>query len=256
MNISRGFRGPNISELASNGVHEGSIRYELGNTNLSPEYSWQADAGLDFTSKMVSASLSLFANHIENYIFTHRLSGIITDGRNTYQYTSGNARLWGGEVSIEIHPLERLHFLNTFSYVDSRQLHQPEESRYLPFIPAPRWTSGLKFDIPTANLPFNNAYASIGLECYLKQSHYYKHDDTETETPSYSLVNLSLGTDISYHKKKIATLHIIANNIFDRAYQNHLSRLKYADVNPITGRQGVFDMGRNICMKLLIPIAL
>ncbi|MBQ2130025.1 MAG: hypothetical protein II431_01655, partial [Prevotella sp.] len=60
----------------------------------------------------------------------------------------------------------------------------------------------------------------------------------------------------SYHKKKIATLHIIANNIFDRAYQNHLSRLKYADVNPITGRQGVFDMGRNICMKLLIPIAL
>ena len=256
MNISRGFRGPNISELASNGVHEGSIRYELGNTNLSPEYSWQADAGLDFTSKMVSASLSLFANHIENYIFTHRLPGIITDGRNTYQYTSGNARLWGGEVSIEIHPIERLHFLNTFSYVDSRQLHQTEESRYLPFIPAPRWTSGLKFDIPTANLPFNNAYASIGLECYLKQSHYYKHDDTETETPSYSLVNLSFGTDISYHKKKIATLHIIANNIFDRAYQNHLSRLKYADVNPITGRQGVFDMGRNICMKLLIPIAL
>ena len=40
----------------------------------------------------------------------------------------------------------------------------------------------------------------------------------------------------------------------DVAYQNHLSRLKYADENPLTGRSGVFDMGRNLTFKLTVPI--
>ena len=48
LNVARGFRTPNMSELASNGVHEGSIRYELGNQQLKAEYSLQADLGLDF----------------------------------------------------------------------------------------------------------------------------------------------------------------------------------------------------------------
>ena len=51
LNLARGFRTPNMSELASNGVHEGSIRYELGNQQLKAEYSLQADLGLDFTSR-------------------------------------------------------------------------------------------------------------------------------------------------------------------------------------------------------------
>ncbi len=34
LNIARGFRTPNISELASNGVHEGTYRYEIGSNEL------------------------------------------------------------------------------------------------------------------------------------------------------------------------------------------------------------------------------
>ena len=69
LNIARGFRTPNMSELASNGIHEGSLRYEVGNQQLKAEYSLQADLGLDFTSQYVSAQLALFANRIDNYIF-------------------------------------------------------------------------------------------------------------------------------------------------------------------------------------------
>ena len=64
MNIARGFRTPNISEMASNGVHEGSQRYERGNQQLKAEYSLQADLGLDFTSRYVSAQVALFANQL------------------------------------------------------------------------------------------------------------------------------------------------------------------------------------------------
>jgi iron complex outermembrane receptor protein len=36
------------------------------------------------------------------------------------------------------------------------------------------------------------------------------------------------------------------------AYQNHLSRLKYAAINEATGRVGVFNMGRNFSFKVNI----
>ena len=256
MNVARGFRCPNISEMASNGVHEGSIRYELGQPDLSPEYSWQGDIGMDLTTELATVQLSLFANHIDNYIFSRRLAGVITEGFATYQYTAGNARLWGAEASVEIHPMERLHVLNSFSYVNTRLLHQPIESRYLPFTPAPRWIANVKWDIPN-NLRFlQHPTVSFGWECHLKQSHIYALDDTETTTPSYTLFNASAGTDILCKGKRIAVINLIANNIFNRAYQNHLSRLKYADVNTKTGRQGIYGMGRNICIKLTIPITL
>ena len=107
MNIARGFRTPNMSELASNGVHEGSVRYELGNQQLKSEYSLQADLGLDFTSRYVSAQLALFANRINNYIFTHRVAEEKEEGYLTYAYTQGDARLLGfeGWCGLSPHPL-------------------------------------------------------------------------------------------------------------------------------------------------------
>jgi iron complex outermembrane receptor protein len=95
---------------------------------------------------------------------------------------------------------------------------------------------------------------ALGLECNLEQNHYYKVDDTETRTPSYTLLSLSAGTDIMIRKKKWAEIYITADNLLNRAYQNHLNRLKYCDVNNVTGRQGVYNMGRNIVMKLVVPI--
>ena len=114
MNLARGFRTPNMSELASNGVHEGSLRYELGSQDLKAEYSLQADLGMDFTSRYISAQIALFANKINNYIFMHRLSEIKEDGYLTYAYTQGDARLLGFELGIDFHPIHSLHFANNF----------------------------------------------------------------------------------------------------------------------------------------------
>ena len=269
MNVARGFRTPNMSELASNGVHEGSIRYELGNQQLKAEYSLQADLGLDFTSRYVSAQLALFANRIDNYIFTHRLPEEIEEGYLTYAYTQGDARLLGFEAGVDFHPVHSIHFSNTFSFVDAQQMHASSDTKYLPFTPAPRWTSELKWELfhhshSTVNHHhnansihrslLNNLYIAAGLECYLKQSHIYSADDTETTTPGYALLSLSAGTDINVNGKKIAEFYITADNLLNKAYQSHLNRLKYADVNSVTGRRGVFNMGRNVTFKVVIPI--
>ena len=268
LNLARGFRTPNMSELASNGVHEGSIRYELGDQQLKAEYSLQADLGLDFTSRYVSAQLALFANRINHYIFTHRVAEEIEEGYLTYAYTQGDARLLGFEAGVDFHPIHSVHFSNTFSYVDARLT---SDDKYLPFTPAPHWSSELKWELfhhshTTVNhhhttdaahrSVFNNLYIAAGLDCYLKQTHIYDVDDTETVTPGYALLSLSAGTDIQIKRKKVAELYITADNLLDKAYQNHLSRLKYADENTVTGRRGVYNMGRNITFKVVVPIKL
>ena len=256
LNISRGFRAPNMSELGSNGVHEGTVRYEIGNHDLRPEYSWQADLGMDFTSKYLSAQVALFANRIDNYVFSHRVNEIIEPGYDTYEFTQGDARLLGFEAGFDFHPIHQLHFANAFSLVDARQLHQPEETKYLPMTPAPRWTADLKYEFTHNGRWLNNSYVAFGLECNLRQNHYYMADDTETATPSYTLLNISAGTDVKFKGKKVAEVHMTIDNLTNRAYQNHLSRLKYTDFNVVTGRQGVFNMGRNITFKVNVPISI
>ena len=271
MNIARGFRTPNMSELASNGVHEGSVRYELGNQQLKSEYSLQADLGLDFTSRYVSAQLALFANRINNYIFTHRVAEEKEEGYLTYAYTQGDARLLGFEAGVDFHPIHSVHFSNAFSYVDAQQMHAAPGTKYLPFTPAPKWSSELKWELSHHSHPtiahhhttdaahrslLNNLYVAVGLDCYLKQTHIYRADATETETPGYALLSLSAGTDLQLHGKKVAEFYFTADNLLDKAYQNHLSRLKYADENAVTGRRGVYNMGRNITFKVVIPITL
>lgn len=52
-----------------------------------------------------------------------------------------------------------------------------------------------------AALSFNNLYVAAGLNYYLKQSHIYKADNTETVTPSYALMNFSAGTDVQWKGK-------------------------------------------------------
>ena len=249
LNVARGFRAPNMSELGSNGVHEGTLRYEIGNSQLKAEHSLQADLGADWSSPFVSAQVALFVNRISNFIFAHRTNEVMEEGLRTYRYTQGDARLMGFEASVDMHPVHRLHIGSTFSMVDARQLHQPRETRYLPLTPPARWTADVKYELTHSGHTLNNAYVAVGMECCLRQNHYYMADDTETATPSYTLLNMTAGTDVLVGHRKIAELYITVSNLTNRAYQSHLSRLKYCDVNPVTGRQGISNMGRNITLK-------
>ena len=247
-NVARGFRAPNLSELGSNGEHEGTLRYEVGNKDLKPEFSLQGDLGMDFSSRYVSGQLAVFANRIDNYIYPAFNGGFSDEGLPVYAYRSGDARLEGVEASLDIHPFHSLHLGNTFSYVRGRQVGGDD----LPMMPAPRWTSELKYELTHDGHLLNNTYFAANLSHSFRQDHFLP--GTETATPAYTLIGLGAGTDLVIRGKTRASLHVLLDNVTDVAYQNHLSRLKYADENPKTGRMGIFDMGRNLTFKLSIPI--
>ena len=263
LNFSKGFRAPSINELSSNGVHEGTIRYEIGNSKLKPESSLQIDYELGFESEHVSSKLNLFINSIDNYIFSRKLpakagTDSIIDNFPAFKFTSGNARIMGGEFSIDIHPhpLDWLHFENSFSYVNSQLINQPDSTRYLPLTPAPKWKSALRVDVHNSFKNFKNLYFLLEIEHYFRQDNIYAAYHTETATPAYTLLNSSIGTDVVVKKHTLFSIYLNGSNLTDEAYQSHLSRLKYAPTNYLTGRTGVFNMGRNVSLKVIVPVDL
>ncbi|HEX2787862.1 MAG TPA: TonB-dependent receptor [Ignavibacteria bacterium] len=264
LNIARGFRAPNIAELGSNGVHEGTIRYEIGNDNLKPEHSLQGDLGFFLNTSHVSSELSVFYNSIDNYIFLEKL--INTTGQDSivypkdplavFKFVQGNAYLLGGEFSIDIHPhpLDWLHFENSIAYVLGIQRNQPDSMKYLPFIPAARLRSELKAEINKIGSFINDGYVFVEGDYTFAQNNYFSAFNTETATPSYLLFSAGFGGDIINNNGNTILKYILSvNNIFDVAYQNNMSRLKYAPENLATGREGIYNMGRNISFKVSVP---
>ena len=88
-------------------------------------------------------------------------------------------------------------------------------------------------------------FVEAQVDCYLTQNNVRLLNDTETPTPSYTLLNASFGTDFYAKGRRVLSLHFTAHNILNRAYQSHLNRLK---------ENGIYDMGRNFGVKVLVPI--
>ncbi|MFT4153299.1 TonB-dependent receptor [Parafilimonas sp.] len=267
-NIARGFRAPNFAELSSNGAHEGTNRYEIGNADLKSETSLQGDAGIELTTAHVSLDASLFYNHIHNFIFYERMQNasggdsLITDAESgdelqVFKFAQQTANLYGAELSLDIHPhpLDWLHFKNTFSYTRGQFSEAIDGSRNIPFVPAARLITALAVDVLRKGNFIRNITAGIESDYNFAQNNPFTGYDTETATPGYWLVGANISADIASKGKTICTLSITGNNLGDIAYQNNLSRFKYLDVNNVTGRQGVFNMGRNFGIKLNVPLS-
>ena len=264
-NLSRGFRAPNMAELASNGRHEGTFRYEIGNPNLSPEKSHQIDLAYFFNKEHISVELTPFVNLISNYVFTEKLKAIggsdsiadPSDPAPVYKFMSGNATLFGGEIYVDIHPhpLDWLHVENSFSYVQATQLNQPDSTRYLPFIPAPKYRGEVKAMFKSVGKTLSNSYVKFAVDYYFEQNRYYSANGSETATPAYTLLSAGLGTNVKgFNRSDFLSIYVSGDNLTDVAYQSHLSRLKYASENLYTGRTGVFNMGRNISIKFIFNL--
>jgi iron complex outermembrane receptor protein len=264
-NIARAFRAPGISELASNGAHEGTNRFEHGNIDLKSEISTQFDASIEFNSKHFNLNIAGYLNQFDQFIFYRKLqsftgldSVIENDGNTFYafQFQQQAAKLFGTEVTLDIHPhpLDWLHIENALSLVRGLFNQSIENNKNMPFIPAPRLLSQCRADFKKVSNTIRNAYLKIEADNVFIQRNAFTAYNTETPTLGYTIINAGIGGTFYNHKgKELLSVALNAQNITDVAYQNHLSRLKYTAVNSVTQRTGVFNMGRNIALKINWP---
>jgi iron complex outermembrane receptor protein len=267
LNLARGFRAPSIPELATNGAHEGTNRYEYGDQNLKSETTFQADLGFEVNSDHILLSASTFYNHIKNFIFYSKLAGstggdsLVEVGGDfipAFKFGQRNATLAGAEVLLDLHPhpLDWLHWQNTISYVRGTFSQPIEGVKNVPFIPATRWISELRAKFLPSGKGLRNLSPSIEVEHTFKQNKPFTPYETETATAGYTLLNAGISVNVVRKNETLFSLFFNATNLGDVAYQNHLSRLKYTALNVATGRRGVFNTGRNFSIKINVPLSI
>lgn len=263
INASRGFRAPTVPELSSNGVHAGTFRYEIGKLDAVPEVAYQGDLGMTFESKNWYVDLSLFQNSIQNYIYSERVlnragtDSLFQGNVPVFRYAQGDARLRGLEGMVTYNPASARWFsiTQTYSSVFGRNLSATtDDAQFLPFMPAPRWVTQLRLTRDRIGNRFRNLYATMDVEVTQRQDRFLAASNTETATPGYTLVHIGAGGDITGNRKQtLFSVYFSTTNLFDVIYQAHQSRLKYLDRNNATGRVGVFNLGRNVSLKVVVP---
>jgi iron complex outermembrane receptor protein len=202
---------------------------------------------------------------VNDFIFYRKLesrfggdSVININGENlrAFKFEQMNAALRGFELNLDIHPhpYHWLHVENTVSFVRGNFAEKIDGSKNLPLIPATRLLSELMANFKKIGSSFLNLYFKFESDWNFKQNKPFLAYETETATTAYTLLNTGAGVDIAKNEKTIFSIHVAVINLANTAYQNHLSRLKYTDENLLTGRTGVFNMGRNFSLKLNVPL--
>jgi len=237
LNLASGFRAPNLAELTSNGVHEGTNRYEIGNSNLKTEQNIQTDLNLEFNTLHFEFFVNGFYYHIKNYIYTSP-TGEIRENNNIYNYIQNNAKLYGGEIGVHFHPhpMDWLHIESSFETVTGKK----QQGNYLPLIPANNWNNTVRTEFDINNW-LMDGFISLNISNTFNQNN---TSEFETGSKGYSLVNLGLGGTLKIGKTYY-DINLNGTNLLNEKYIAHLSKLK-ADNIPNIGRNIILGISFNI----------
>ena len=226
-NLSSGYRSPNLVELYSDGSHHGTFMYKKGNPNLLAENSLQTDLSIQVNGEDSVLSFDLFLNDIRDYIYLQPANTVI-DGLQLHNFLQQDATLYGGEIHLNKNTsFDWLSYYTSLEYV----FGETQDGMALPYI------SPLTFN-QVFNISFSSNYSfEIDFVAKAQQNRTAMYEES---TDGYSLLNLSgswmtslLGNDLNIFWN--------IDNVFDKEYYDHLSRLKTA---------GIHEMGRNISVGL------
>ncbi len=237
LNFASGFRAPNLAELTSNGIHEGTNRYERGNYNLTNEQNFQTDLSVEYRNEHVEFFVNGFYNAVNDYIFISPTNELI-DETPVYDYLQDDAKLFGGEIGFHLHPhrLDWLHFESSFETVTGKL----ENGNYLPLIPANSLQNTFRVELEDG-LIRKGSNVFVTLKNTFDQS---RVGNFETRTGGYSL--LSAGVESSFKiEKLLLKIGINGTNLTDKKYVAHLSRFK---------PDGIYNIGRSVNVNLRLEI--
>ena len=154
-----------------------------------------------------------FSNHISHFIlrksakqFRRRFHFIDPDSGQTltvFRFDQKTADLYGTELSLDIHPhpLDWLHFENTFTFTRAQFTEEVDGTKNVPFIPAAKFMTSLKGDFLPHGRSIRNLYLGIQSDYTFKEDHPFTGYNTETATGDYWLVDINVGTDVIHNNK-------------------------------------------------------
>ena len=242
VNIGKSFRMPIAKELAASGVNYHRFSYEVGNADLSPEISYQLDAGIEYNSPKFAIGASPFFNYFSNYIYlnpTSRYDRLYGFGNQVFKYTESEILRYGGELHAHYEATKSLRFGFIGEYVYAEQLSGAKKGYTLPFSPPASAIFNVKYQKSYLK-SMNNAYVSLDYKLTAAQN---KIVPPEVVTDGYQVVNLSIGGDLKVNNQQVG-IALQVQNVFDANFFNHTSYYRLINVP---------EPGRNFIINLSIP---
>ncbi len=225
-NYSNSYRAPALEELYNNGLHIGSMTYEIGNQNLRRERANGIDVGLRHQTNKIRFEANFYSYSIKDFVYLAFVDedgdGVIDreDGLPVADYFQGNSRYSGAEVNFDA---KINNYFGVFAGADIVRAKLTSNDLNLPRIPPARLRAGIDFNYKSLNVRPEGVFVS-------KQDRLHP---LETVTNGYGLFNVNA----SYMLTSSHFAHIFgvgAYNLTDKLYRSHLSFIK--DYVPEMGR--------------------
>ncbi|MBN7819688.1 TonB-dependent receptor domain-containing protein [Bowmanella yangjiangensis] len=252
-------RAPSASETFAFGPHIGTGTYEIGGgfaihqhedeylleqaeSKMNKEVSNNLDLTYRYHASQWHASVSLFYNQVDNYVFQQDTGLVISDGHlhahdeeedsgesedghahgedlPVFLFAQQDAKLYGFEAEMDWHFAENWR-IDAFTDYTRAKL---DDGSNVPRIPPLRIGSSLHFE-------YDRWHAEAGFTRYSKQD---KYAEFESSTEGYTLVSASVNYYVPSDLADL-TLFIKGDNLTDEEARVHSSFLK--DVAPLPGR--------------------
>ncbi|HWO87920.1 MAG TPA: TonB-dependent receptor [Gemmatimonadales bacterium] len=244
-NIGRGYRAPTAFDLFANGVHEGTARFERGDSTLGNETSLNTDIALRLQAATISAEIGAFVNSIDGFIYPNPTGATDSaSGFRIFDITQGDARLTGFEAAAEWHPVGPLHLRTSVDYVrgTNRTLDQP-----LAFIPPLRLTWGARLELGGGGGgAMRELWLSVSGETNARQE---RADPEDFSPPGYTLLNIGMGTTIEMGARSLV-LSAQVRNALNRRYISFMNRYKFYAADSFYA----LDPGRDLVLSARLSL--
>ncbi len=225
-NYSNSFRAPALEELYNFGPHVGTVAFEVGNQNLSPERSNGLDFSLRHQANKFRAEFNVFYYSINNYVYLAYRDEDgdgqvdIEDNLPVLAYSQGKSRYYGAEFSFDT---DINKYFNIFFNADYVRAQLTDLNFNLPRIPPAHAKFGFNYRVKGFNVRPEVNLASPQTKLY----------PLERRTAGYGIFNVSANYTIG--KSHLAHIFSVnAYNLFNKEYRSHLSFIK--ELAPEVGR--------------------
>ena len=241
--FSTGWRPPASIELFANGVHQSAASYEIGDTTLKAERSYNTQAYFNYASRKLSMEVGGYFNIITNYIYlepTLKPHFTVAGEFPEFKYTQANVYYTGIDASFNYEFIKSFSFISktTFIYAYNRSIHN-----YLIYVPANRTDNGITFN-KDALWKLKQFYISASVLLVATQNHVPPNSDYVPPPKGYSLLNGGIGFSIPI-KNQLISISFTANNILNTVYRDYLNRFRYY----------ANELGRNFTLRLKVPFS-
>ncbi|HQQ94091.1 MAG TPA: TonB-dependent receptor [Bacteroidia bacterium] len=201
----------------------------LGNPDLKPERSLQAELLVKEQFKWAEFSLNLFYHHVYDYIYAYQLEGysqmtIGAKGLKTYrniEYADNR----GFEASLKLNLGDYFSYLGNAKFVYA----QTYDGKPLPLVPPFKLQEALRCTYKLYQFQLEHDFGAA--------QNRVNSDYGDKVTPSFNLINLRASRNIPI-RKCILQVALACENVFDLLYHEHL------DIG------GVPRFGRNVLCNI------